>query len=189
MQLIKEIESRRDKKGFLRKWGKFKCLICLQEVERQFSALISESCGCNKNVKHGETKTRLYFVWANMKHRILNPNCKVYKDYGGRGITICDEWLEFIPFRDWSLSNGYKEGLTIDRKENDGNYEPSNCRWILGKENSQKRRTVKLTQEKADEIRALHATGLYTRRELAKMFNVSQQHVSDIINNKRWVNK
>lgn len=65
-----------------------------------------------------------------MKNRCTNPNADNYPFYGGRGIKVCDEWRDdFIPFRDWAISSGYADNLTLDRINNDGNYEPSNCRW------------------------------------------------------------
>lgn len=80
-------------------------------------------------VKHGKKNTRLYRIWLQMKNRCFNIRTNRYKDYGGRGITVCDEWKnDFTKFYDWSILNGYQENLTIDRINNDGNYEPSNCR-------------------------------------------------------------
>ena len=69
-----------------------------------------------------------------MKYRCNNPNCSSYADYGGRGIKVCDEWQNYIPFSEWALANGYDDSLTIDRIDVDGNYEPSNCRWATKKE-------------------------------------------------------
>lgn len=89
---------------------------------------------------------KLYMVWITMKNRCENPNRAKYKDYGARGIKVCDEWHNAEAFCKWALENGYKEGLQIDRIDNNGNYEPSNCRWVTPKENSRNRRnSVSLT--------------------------------------------
>lgn len=79
---------------------------------------------------HGMNKTKLHRVWSQMKQRCFNENDKAYCRYGARGISVCDEWVEFIPFHDWAMSNGYEEGLTIDRINNDGDYCHNNCRWV-----------------------------------------------------------
>ena len=138
--------------------------------------------------KHGETGTRLYYIWSGMRKRVLNSNNPAYKNYGSRGITICDEWLEFIPFRDWALANGYKEDLQINRILNDGNYKPSNCEFIPQKENTRNRRGQKIeNMEIANEIRDLHKSGNYTQKELTEKYNVCSATISNIINNKRWI--
>lgn len=103
-----------------------------------------KSCGClqfdHAIITHNQSKTKLYHVWASMKNRVNNPNDKHYQRYGGRGISICKEWYKFENFYEWSRISGYREGLTIDRINNDGNYEPDNCRWITIQE-QQKNKT------------------------------------------------
>lgn len=98
-----------------------------------------KSCGCLKKISpsttHNKSKTRLYTIWINIKTRCKNEKNKFYPQYGGRGIKICNEWdLDFMKFHDWAMANGYEEHLTIDRIDVNGNYEPSNCRWITLKE-------------------------------------------------------
>lgn len=88
----------------------------------------------------------LYWAWKAMKQRCQNPKCKAYRNYGARGIKVCEEWQKFEPFLAWALNNGYEKGLDLDRKDNDGNYEPSNCRWIPRRQNINNRRnTVTIT--------------------------------------------
>ena len=84
-----------------------------------------------KYEKHGMEKTRLYRIWCNMKSRCYAKCNKTNSAYGAKGITVCDEWKNsFITFKNWAINNGYTDDLSIDRINNDGNYEPSNCRWV-----------------------------------------------------------
>lgn len=92
------------------------------------------SCGCQKgNKKHNAHGSRLYRIWQAMKSRCLNPNTANYKYYGGRGINVCDEWMEFAPFAEWAKEHGYSDNLTIDRKDIDKGYCPDNCEWVTMK--------------------------------------------------------
>jgi hypothetical protein len=88
----------------------------------------STHCGCNNaHKRHGQTGTPLYQCWQGLCKRCRD---KTHHRYGGRGITVCDEWARFEPFAEWALANGYREGLEVDRINNDGNYEPENCRFV-----------------------------------------------------------
>lgn len=96
----------------------------------------------NGNYEHGLFDNELYKRWQSVKTRCYNPNSNSYPNYGGRGIKVCEEWKgSFEAFYEWAMENGYEKGLQIDRVDNDGNYEPSNCRWITSKENYNNRRT------------------------------------------------
>ena len=105
-----------------------------------------KSCGClqkerasESNKTHGLSHTKLFYIWQDMRKRCFNKNHHAYNYYGGRGITVCNEWDNcFLSFYEWAISNGYREGLSIDRINNNGNYCPKNCRWVTMKEQSKK---------------------------------------------------
>ena len=110
-------------------------------VGRDLRKGLTRSCGClqkelfakntNNPATHRKTGTRLHNEWRGMKARCYIPSCSNYEYYGGRGITVCDEWKDdFLAFEKWALENGYNDDLSIDRIDSDGNYEPSNCRWV-----------------------------------------------------------
>lgn len=115
----------------------------------------SKSCGClcleinaarlkgNKlGYKHGLEKHPLRSIWKAMIHRCYYNNNRFYKNYGGRGIKVCHEWItSLLTFYEWAIRNGWKKGLSIDRIDNDGHYEPKNCRWVTVAENSRRSKT------------------------------------------------
>lgn len=164
---------------------------CGKEKIIVIDSLISgktRSCGCyrkesmtgleNRNYKHGEAGSRLYQAWEGIRARCLFPHHIKYRRYGGRGITICKEWInDFISFKKWSLKNGYDDRLEIDRIDNDGNYEPSNCRWITHKINTKNR-------EVCDNF--LFEGINYTLPELALKFGINKNTLASRIYSYKW---
>lgn len=110
------------------------------------------SCGCyqkekasESNKTHNKTHSSLYNRWKSIKQRCNNPNNKSFPNYGGRDIKICEEWMNFENFYNWAINNGYSKELQLDRIDNNGNYEPNNCRWAKAIDNNHNRRnTVKI---------------------------------------------
>lgn len=111
---------------------------------------LSVSCGCYKieqtvkyQTKHGLSKSPLYSCWTGLVDRCTNPKNKKYADYGQRGIRVCNEWFQdFMVFYRWAIANDWQTGLQIDRSNNDGNYEPNNCRFVSNRENSLNQRVL-----------------------------------------------
>lgn len=142
----------------------------------------TKSCGCLKKeqnyiniakVKHNMTNTRLYNIWRNMKSRCLNPNNKRHKFYFDKGITVCDEWKnDFMNFYNWAINNGYRDNLTIDRINNNGNYEPKNCRWATITEQN---------NNQSNNIRIKYNESEYTLSELSKIYNIKRATLYDRI--------
>jgi hypothetical protein len=103
--------------------------------------------------KHGWSHTKLHRVWCEIHRRCNDPKRERYNRYGGRGIKVCDEWkTDFEPFCKWALSNGYREGLQIDRINNDGDYEPTNCRFVTRLQNCRNRPQFKRTEDASSAV-------------------------------------
>lgn len=134
-------------------YWKFRCQ-CGSEITTAATNVksgASQSCGClRRELKqaaltvhgHSDGKERLYRIWGSMRFRCLTPTAANYHYYGGRGITICKEWDEYLTFRHWALRNGYADNLSLDREETNGNYEPGNCRWATAKQQANNRRNT-----------------------------------------------
>lgn len=107
----------------------------------------TKSCGClpkKGNLKHGQRRTKLYGLWLNIKDRCNNKNNSHFKYYGEKGIKMCEQWAnDYSAFMKWALENGYVEGLSIERIDNNKGYEPSNCKWITKEEQARNRSYTK----------------------------------------------
>lgn len=161
-----------------------KCICGKETIVRKenLQSGATKSCGCyqkevsakklnNINLKHGfsrhdGTKEKLYNVWMAMKDRCYNKNNKMYKYYGERNIKVCDEWKnDYVNFRSWAIKNNYKQGLDLDRIDNNGNYEPDNCRFISHKENLKNR---------SNAIKIDINGNLFSIEELAEKYNIKK---------------
>lgn len=130
----------------------------------------TKSCGCLKKSERsqGYSATRLYRIWLNMHNRCYNKKHDAFKWYGKKGVSICKEWHDFLPFREWALANGYKETLSIDRMNSSGNYEPSNCQWV-----NQKEQMNNVSSNKILEFQGVQ----YTQAQFAEKFNLKYHTV------------
>ena len=161
----------------------------IQEPAQNAKVLIGIGQGvkirCKKN---GESKTKLWKRWRSMRCRCSTKTDTGYKYYGGKGITVCKEWDEsFLVFKKWALENGYADNLQIDRRDNNGNYSPENCRFVTQKTNLRNRSAIKLNLKLAKEIRNLYATGKYTKTDIGRMFGVTRQTATSVIKNELWI--
>lgn len=165
----------------------------------------AKSCGClpkHKCIKHGKSKAKIYRVWIGMKERCYNKNHQNYNNYGGRGITVCPEWLGehgIENFIRWSYENGYKENegrnkLTLDRKDVNGNYEPSNCRWAdKDTQNYNKRCTRKIIVNGENktilDLNREYGVSISTLRARYKKYINGEICFDELISKEKLVNK
>lgn len=182
LRVIERVDNYKDKNGVRRTiW---KCLCECGNIVNVRSDCLNEkhtmSCGCyhkeqarksgkiagKKFVKYGDSSSRLYNIWYLMNYRCNNPNSPAYKNYGGRGIQVCDDWKDdngYINFKLWALNSGYNETLTIDRIDNKLNYCPENCRWTTY--------TVQ-SNNKRSNVRLEYNGEIKTAREWADEYNI-----------------
>ena len=151
------------------------------------SGAIKQCSNCrysNRKTKHGMSNSKLYGVWTSIKQRCTNPKDSSYPNYGGRGITLYTEWIEFEPFMSWALANGYKEGLDTERLDNELGYSPSNVRWKTRKENLENtRRSIKnkMTENEISDMVECYCNTDITIKELAGICPIGPKAISKII--------
>lgn len=188
MELIKKLDIRQTKVG-PRTFGLFLCEYCNSEIEDTLTrGKRNKSCGCFRG-RHGESNgenKRLHRIWGGMRSRCNNKNVISFKDYGDKGIKVCEEWNNFTNFMNWAIVNGYKKDLTIDRIDNSKGYYPENCRWVSKSVNSQLKTTVRLPECKREVIRNLYSTGAFTQRELGSLFECHFTTIGDFLRGKTW---
>lgn len=143
------------------------------------------SCGClrkekmhQEKLKHGHSGTRLYKIWKDINKRCANPRHNRYARYGGRGIAVCEEWKnDFAAFHAWAISSGYEDGLTIERKDNDGNYCPENCCWATREAQANNKSTSHKITYKGE---------TKTIAEWSRVVGINQRTLYDRINVSKW---
>lgn len=155
LTIVKEVDPEiQYNKGKITPLRKFECLCdCGKTTVQRFSGIKGgsiKSCGCLKNenlgyYKHGGSKEVLYRVWVNMIQRTEDQTVRAYKNYGGRGISMCAQWRgDYEVFRGWAMENGWEQGLEVDRRDNNGNYGPENCRIVTRKINCNNTRRTRI---------------------------------------------
>jgi hypothetical protein len=154
--------------------------VCISDLPRQ------KSCGCRKSHPETRYQTRLRRILRGMKGRCYNKKDKDYKKYGERGIDICDSWLTTLNFIRWSLTNGYKDNLSIDRIDNNKGYSPDNCRWATPNIQAQNTRKNTLTPELVIDIRK--DLEVMKGVDVAKKYQISKGQISAIKLRKIWNN-
>jgi len=166
--------------GYLLRSGQSRSCGCLQKEK----ASISNKARTQHPGHPRVYRDRIYRIWSGMRMRCQNNNNPQFADYGGRGISICQEWDDFATFAAWAELSGYRDDLSIDRIDNNGNYEPANCRWatkIEQSRNKRPRKDQKLTDAQVEAIR----TDNRFQYVIARDYGIHQQHVSRIKNGKR----
>lgn len=150
---------------------------------------LCHACANRQNrTTHNMADSKIYIKWQAMKRRCLHSKSSDFKHYGGRGIELCQQWHTFEGFMRWEKFSEWKPGLEIDRIDNNGNYEPSNCRWVSRAENTQNTRRNVLNREMARLIKRLHESGEMSYSVIAKTLTVSKEVVASVVSERSWRN-
>lgn len=192
MTLVRLIPPFRSPTGRWNYRGEYRCNLCgrVVNVERDH-ARRKQTCGCyDTHTRHGHARdgkrSTLYRRWTSMKDRCLNPHNNAFSCYGGRGITICSEWMTFPPFAHWALGSGFRKELELDRIDVNGNYAPDNCRWATPQQNIHNRRVTKLSYEITHGVKVLSGAG-FTPSQIARITKLARDNVWQIINGTIWM--
>jgi len=194
MRMIKDLGPMDTGTGYRSTYALFFCEFCEREVVKpKGNGLKVQSCGCARRLINSAKQStiaahnrRLYRIWTGLKTRCENSHCEAYKNYGGRGISICEEWRSFEPFLKWALKNGYRSSLQIDRTDNGLGYSPQNCRWVTPAVNARNRRATKLSPADVTKIRLRINEEKATRVALAKEYGVCPATISHIATGRNW---
>lgn len=186
MKLIKKTLKKKNK------WyGVFLCPNCLEEKEFRIDTKAKQCLDCKNKAQiknHHNKDDRLYSIYNNMKQRCTNKKNHRYIYYGKKNIKI--NFTSYIDFKEWALINGYKNNLTIERKDINKNYSKENCEWITREENTKRsnyrsnyknNKGIKISEDEASEICEAYATGIFTQKEISIYFNVTRPTITNII--------
>ena len=179
--------------------------ICKMYSDGLIVSEISKNLGCSREIiyyflrksglevrkykRHGTrlTHNRLYKTWYSLVRRCINENDASYKDYGGRGIYVCDEWKgSFDVFAEWALSNGYSSELELDRADNNDGYGPLNCRWVTRTVNQRNRRDIVLSPAIVSAARIAVSAKIKTPTEVALFFGVNPDTIYSAVTRRTW---
>ena len=188
--IIKEVEK---KSGMRRVLAKCSCGVEKEVYLKHLKSGASKNCGHNKSIKmreigkknlkytdHNVADTRIYNIWQHMKARCFNKKNPAYTRYGGRGITVCEEWLDFNSFLNWAMKNGYTDDLTIERIDNNYIYKTSNCMWATYKEQANNTRN-----KKGRRFLTLNGKTMSVK-QWSEELNINYATLSTRINKKKW---
>lgn len=131
---------------------------------------------------HGCVPKKLYQCWRNMLNRCTNPNVPSFKTYGAKGVRVCQPWKQYVNFRDWAISSGWEEGLTIDRLDSTGVYEPTNCRWLSREENIAR---AKAKSYWVWQVGDIHKTPICNLSEFCRNNNITRRNLLQVAEGKR----
>lgn len=190
MKLIKKLGLRSiGNQGRNASFGVFECPSCHKLYERNIpltKQTNKENCkSCNSST-HKMTGTDIYRVWDHMIQRCKNKKVFAYHRYGGRGISVCDDGLKFENFYS-DMGDVPSKEMKIDRRDNDGNYEPSNCRWITHVENMRNSSASILNEEDVSAIKTMLLYKKFTQEYIANFFGVNRRTISGIKTGKSWI--